>query len=195
MSSGKMPLAEARKIADEIVAAIRPFCDRAEVAGSIRRRKEIVGDVEIVAIPRDFDGLVQTLAQFGQHIKPGVPDVIPWQPKKNAKYIRLRLTQGINLDVFCASRDNWGPLFVMRTGSGVGPDGNPFGGFVPHLFKRWKKVSAGGRMTGCMPTTVDGVQLTCEEEEDFFELLGLEWVDPWDRVSNKSVKVKKESKK
>ena len=186
-----MPLAEARKIADEIVAAIRPFCVRAEVAGSVRRRKEVVGDVEIVAIPSDFDGLTAALSKFGQHIKPGVPDVIPWQPKKNAKYLRLRLSQGINLDVFCANVDNWGPLFVMRTGSGTGPNGSPWGGFVPQVFKRWKKVSGGGRMTDCMPTTVDGVQLACAEETDFFELLGLEWVDPWDRTSNKAVRVKK----
>ena len=188
MSTGKMPLAEAQKIADEIVSAIRPFCVRAEVAGSVRRRKEVVGDVEIVAIPRDFDGLTAELAKFGQHIKPGTPDVIAWAPKKNAKYLRLRLSQGINLDVFCAHVDNFGGIYSMRTGSGVGPDGNPFTGFIPVLFQRWKKVSGGGRMTGGQPTLPSGEVLPVREESDMFRLCQVEWVEPELRTDRKAVK-------
>ena len=47
-----MPLAEARAFAEEIVLDLRPFCDRIEIAGSIRRGEPHVGDVDLVVIPR-----------------------------------------------------------------------------------------------------------------------------------------------
>ena len=45
-------LAKAREIAREIVIELSPFCERIEVAGSIRREKPQVKDIEIVAVPR-----------------------------------------------------------------------------------------------------------------------------------------------
>ena len=41
-----MKLAKAKAIADKYVALLAPFCDRIEIAGSIRREKEEVGDIE-----------------------------------------------------------------------------------------------------------------------------------------------------
>lgn len=191
MSSGKLDLSVADRLAAAVLRVVAPAMARVEVAGSVRRRKPTVGDIEIVGIPSDRKMLLKCLGDVGRTIKPGVPGVVPWTPKLDAKYVRVRLDEGINLDVFLATPDNWGGLFTMRTGSGVGPDGNPFNGFIPQLFKRWKKVSGGGRMKDAMPTMPDGLQLACPEEEDFFELLGVEWVDPQDRTSLKAVRVKK----
>jgi DNA polymerase/3'-5' exonuclease PolX len=44
-------------------------------------------------------------------------------------------------------------------------------------------------MVNCMPTMPDGLQLSVPEERDFFELLGVEWVEPKDRIDRKAVKV------
>ncbi len=46
MSKTARPLAEAEAIASAIVADLDPFCMRIATAGSIRRRKEMVGDEE-----------------------------------------------------------------------------------------------------------------------------------------------------
>ncbi len=45
-------LADAERIVAAIVAGLAPVCTRIQVAGSVRRRKDVVGDIELVAIPR-----------------------------------------------------------------------------------------------------------------------------------------------
>src|SRR5437763_11180363 len=52
VSKTERTLAEAERIAAAIVADLAPSCARIQVAGSVRRRKELVGDIEIVAVPR-----------------------------------------------------------------------------------------------------------------------------------------------
>ncbi len=62
-TSVRRPLAEGEAIASALVADLEPYCARIQVAGSIRRRKEMVGDIEIVAIPRyEPDGLFAATA-------------------------------------------------------------------------------------------------------------------------------------
>lgn len=188
MGIGKIDLREASTIANKIVAHISPAMSRAEVAGSIRRRKPIVGDIEIVGIPGDRNRLLRLLGEVGQTIKPGVPGTVPWTPRGDARYIRLRLEEGMNLDLFLARPENWGGLFLMRTGSAADNAGNPFSGFVPSIFKRWKVMSGGGRMTDVMPTMPTGEQLWVPEEQDFFDLLEMDFVPPEERASKNVIK-------
>ena len=188
MGIGKIDLNEAEKIANKVREHILSSMTRVEIAGSIRRRKDIVGDIEICGIPANRERLISLLSEVGQHIKPGVPGAVPWTPKVSAKYLRVRLAEGMNLDVFLATPDNWGGLYMMRTGSGASPDGNPFHGFIPGIFGRWKKMSGGGRMTECMPTMPDGTQLPIPEEHDFFELLEMNFVPPDERVTKGAIK-------
>ena len=143
MGIGKIDLSVAETIGNSVLQHISPSLDRGEIAGSIRRRKPIVGDIEIVAISNDRENLIKLLGDIGQHIKPGVPGAVPWAPKIASKYLRVRLNEGMNLDLFMASRENWGGLYLMRTGSGASPDGNSFSGFVPGVFSRFKKLSGG----------------------------------------------------
>ncbi|GAF93472.1 unnamed protein product, partial [marine sediment metagenome] len=42
---------EAKQIADKYVELLRPMAKRIEIAGSIRREKPFVGDIEICMIP------------------------------------------------------------------------------------------------------------------------------------------------
>lgn len=188
MGIGKIDLAEATAVANRIAKHLSSAFDRVEIAGSIRRRKPIVGDVELVAIRSDHETLMRLLADVGQTIKPGVPGVVPWTPKPDSKYVRVRLDEGMNLDLFLARPNNWGGLFMMRTGGAVGPDGNAFNGFVPGMFSRFKKMSGGGRMTDAMPTMPSGEQLELLEETDFFDLLEMDFVPPEERVDRKVIK-------
>ena len=188
MGIGKIDLSQASKIAQEVKRHVAPAMDRIEVAGSIRRRKPIVGDIELVGISTRRDRLIKLLGDVGMLIKPGVPGAVPWTPKPTAKYIRLRLNEGMNLDLFLATPENWGGLFMMRTGSAADNAGNPFSGFVPSIFKRWKVMSGGGRMTDCMPTMPTGEQLWVPEEQDFFDLLEMDFVPPEERASKNIIK-------
>lgn len=188
MGLGKIDLDSARLVAQQVVTHIRPALQRSEVAGSIRREKSVVGDVEVVAIPDDREKLYKLLSEVGQIIKPGVPGIIPWSPKPDARYVRVRLIQEMNLDLFLASHRNWGGLFLMRTGSAAGSDGNSFNGFVPGIFSRFKKLSGGGRMTEAMPTMPTGEQLEVPEEMDFFDLLEMDFVPPPERIGRSIIK-------
>lgn len=188
MGIGKIDLSEATSIANAILQHIAPAMDRIEIAGSIRRKKPVVGDIELVGIPADRAKMIRLLGELGQHIKPSVPGAVPWQPKESARYLRLRLPQEINLDLFCGTPNNWGGLFLMRTGSGVDQSGNTFNGFTPGMFGRWKKISDGGRMTECMPTTTSGQQISLPEEQDFFDLLELDFIPPEARTSKHVIK-------
>jgi DNA polymerase/3'-5' exonuclease PolX len=188
MGIGKIELSHAQNLAQRLVEHVSPAMARVEIAGSIRRQKPVVGDIELVGIPDDQEKLVALLRDMGQTIKPGVPGIVPWDPKPGSKYIRVRLSEGMNLDFFLAKPDNWGGLFMMRTGSGAGLDGNPFNGFIPRIFKRWKTMSGGGRMTDAMPTMPDGTQLPIPEEHDFFDLLELNFIPPQERVDHKVIK-------
>lgn len=111
----KMYLATAKKIADTVVELLKPHCIRIEIAGSIRREKEICGDVEIVAIPKPYDtGLFAS----------GIASVVnQWEKVKGElEYGKTKYTQRIlpesiveakgktvYLDLFFAQEGNWGP--------------------------------------------------------------------------------------
>jgi len=188
MGIGKIELSEAQVLSHEVREYIAPAMVRVEIAGSIRREKPVVGDIELVAIVEDQEKLLKLIGDVGQTIKTGVPGVIPWTPKADAKYIRVRLNEGMNLDLFVARPENWGGLFLMRTGSAAGADGNAFNGFTPGCFSRWKKLSGGGRMTDVMPTMPDGTQLPVYEEQDFFDLLEMDFVPPVERTGRNVIK-------
>jgi DNA polymerase/3'-5' exonuclease PolX len=183
-----MKLEDARAIAESIEALLKPATHRIQIAGSIRREKSEVKDIEYVALVSDWDELYTRIGRIGYTIKPGTPEVIPWEGKRDAKYIRIMTHEDIKIDLFVASEDNWGPLLTMRTGSASGGDGKPFSGFVPALFQRWKKISGGGRMIGCMPTYPDGTSVVCREEEDFFNLLGMNVPPPQLRTEKGVIK-------
>lgn len=183
-----MNLEEAQSLSSMILDMIKPCVERVEIAGSIRREKPQVKDIELCVLKPSYEELFRVIPQFGYIIKPGTPQVIPWEARVGSKYIRIMTHEGIKLDMFVATRENWGVLFTMRTGGATGLDGSAFSGFVPGLFKRWKKLSGGGMMKDCLPTRPDGTYVPCPEESDFFQLLGMKWVPPSERVSNKVIK-------
>lgn len=157
---------EAYKIALEVLEELRPHCERIEIAGSIRRKKADIGDVEIVAIPLPYStGLFES----------GIATVINrWKkvmgelPCKHT--IRL-LPDGITLDLFIAEKGNWGYQFAMRTGSAD---------FSHHVLANgW--VRQGFKSKGGYLFDRDGQKYEVREERDLFRLSGVPYVEPEDR--------------
>ena len=105
-----MKLDQAQEIAEKVKEELAPHCFRIEIAGSIRRRKSEVKDIEIVAIPKPFEvGLFQS----------GIATVVnQWQKVKGelpCKYTQRILSEGIKLDLFFAERGNWGLIYAIRS--------------------------------------------------------------------------------
>jgi len=48
-------LSYAQGIAEGLVEQLAPHCDKISIAGSIRRQRAFVKDIEIVAIPKPYD--------------------------------------------------------------------------------------------------------------------------------------------
>lgn len=101
--------------AQKVVELLRPHCERIEIAGSIRRKKMFVKDIEIVAIPKPYQiGLFQD----------GIAEIVnQWTKVKGeleygvCKYTQRILPSGIKLDLFFAQHSNWGLIYAIRTGS------------------------------------------------------------------------------
>jgi DNA polymerase/3'-5' exonuclease PolX len=173
----KMPLCEALDIAREFQKKIQPACQRIEIAGSLRRAKPFVGDIELVILPwfeaeRDlFGNLVRQLSHLDYTLEILKPNYI----KCGDRFKQIDLGP-IVCDLWIQLRpETWGVNFTLRTGSAD--------------FSHWlvTKRKAGG---GCpshlqiedgLLKTESGQVIPTLEEGDFFEALGVRWLPPTER--------------
>lgn len=191
-----MYISDAKKLADQLADLMSPYCERIEIAGSIRRYKSDVKDIELVASPKWivepdasdlYGGMIRTNLLWEhlhagrdiQWIKPGVPDAIPWQIKPDGKYWRGLLPEDIKLDLFLASRDNFGIIYLIRTGSA------DFSAATVTHAKRIGKPCVGGYLTN-----EDG-KLYTPDEQSVFDALNLAYVKPENRIDGNSLRAKR----
>jgi DNA polymerase (family 10) len=156
-------LEQALTIAERVRAELLPHCERVEIAGSVRRRKPEVGDIEIVAIPKPYDvGLFSSGIALVVDRWPIVRGHLP------CKYTQRTLPEGIALDLFFATPENWGLIFAVRTGSAD----------FSHeaLACRWVKL--GYHSKDGMLHDRENNPVPVREEEDLFALLGRPWIPP-----------------
>jgi len=99
-----MELEKAVGIAGRVVQELSPHCERIEVAGSIRRKRPFVHDIDLVCIPSS-GAFVTALQSLGQ-LKVG-----------GQKVLRVNLPEMISLDVYVATPSTWATLLLIRTGS------------------------------------------------------------------------------
>lgn len=190
------PLSTACGIAEEIIENISPFCERVEIAGSIRREKPFVKDIELVAIPKlhqeeVFTGLFDVEIKHTnllyerlknddliRWIKPGTSQVVDWHIKPDGKYWRGLIGQ-VKLDLFIANKDNFGSVFLVRTGS------SQFSNAL-YLYVRNRKGFDKGQ-DGYL--VKDDKRIVTRNEQDVFDAVGLPFIEPTKRnldVGNES---------
>jgi len=141
----------------ETLAAL-PGVVRVEVAGSVRRRCEVIRDVDLAvattAQPRE---LGERLVRSGAAVA-----VIATDPAG----ITIRLTDGTTADVYCAAPPRYGHALAWATGSTA-----HLALLGAHAASRGFALDAGG-------LTRDGAAVPCPDEETFFEALGLARIPP-----------------
>jgi DNA polymerase/3'-5' exonuclease PolX len=126
MSSDKRtPLAKAQEIAAEASVMFERLCSTLTIAGSIRRQKEDVGDIEIVVIPNNagtlrarLDNLLTkniiTQALYRHVDGKGNESYVPrWGEK-----LRCFRFQGMTIELVIASPENYGYQLWLKTGPG-----------------------------------------------------------------------------
>ena len=158
-SGGRFLLGEVLPIVREITFILSKLkeVERIDVAGSLRRRKETIGDVDLLVIAKDAEKVMDVFVNL-----PGVTKV--WGKGKTRSSIRLE--QGIDVDLRVVPKKCYGSALQYFTGSkehniatrkiaiDKGLKLNEYG-----LFKG-KKMIAG------------------KTEEEIYKALGMEWVPP-----------------
>jgi DNA polymerase/3'-5' exonuclease PolX len=174
----KRPYAQVMPIAEKLVEFLGLFCDRIEIAGSLRREKAMIGDIEIVAVPildRDLLGEPTGLSAI-DHILPALSKDITKNGQKQKQF--MYTSGGVEIyqvDLFLQPDPaTWGVNFLLRTGSAdfsrrmVTPKHK--GGYMP----------AGYQVKGARVWHL-GEKVETPEEEDVFRLWGMDVVEPKER--------------
>ncbi|MGI9117470.1 MAG: DNA polymerase/3'-5' exonuclease PolX [Gaiellales bacterium] len=147
--------------AEMLVEALRaePGCREAEIAGSLRRRKEVIGDVDLVASSEDPGPL---LRRFAEH--PGVQEVIALGDAKAS----VVLHDGLQVDLRVIHPTQWGSLLQHFTGSKE-----------HNVALRERARDQGLTLSehGFAPLA-GGDPAPCADEAEVYGRLGLDWIPP-----------------
>jgi DNA polymerase (family 10) len=136
-----------------------PGIIRAEVAGSVRRRREVIGDIDIVASCRADP--VQVAASFTR--APGVRQATG----DGSPSVSIRYVDGTRLDLYCVAPSEFAIAWWRSTGSET------------HLDDiRAHAAARGLSIAGNMLRETSGPELPVEDERAFFAALGLDFIPP-----------------
>ena len=154
-----IPASEARRVAETLMGRLKPYCERIEIAGSLRRHRPEVHDIDLLAIPKTPNSLVRFFVE--ERIK----------PSGGEKYLKF-MCQGISADLYLADRFTWPTLLLIRTGS---KEHNIM------LAKRAKALGMKLHADGRGLATSGGNVIEIRGEADIFSALKLEYKEPWER--------------
>jgi len=158
--STRVLLHSAISYADSICAKLRkvPSVRRAEPAGSVRRRKETVGDVDILVAASEAEPAIRAFCDLAE-----VAEVLARGPTKAA--IRLRI--GLQVDLRVLPPESFGAALHYFTGSKV-----------HNIAVRTRAVHRGVKLSEYGVFDREGRRLGGEREEDVFAAVGLPWIPP-----------------
>lgn len=84
-----------------------------EIGGSVKRRCETIGDIDLVVKEEQFDKMVECLEE--EQLKYGTFDSLHYTKKGKFK---LLFYKGIKIEFYVAKRDQFGAMKLFATGSG-----------------------------------------------------------------------------
>lgn len=185
----KVRRSEALDVAARVMGAIgcQHFV-RVEVAGSLRRRQDMVGDIELVYIPvvemrpvaGDLFGLEEPVNLVDARLdellaegilakRPKVDGTLTWGERNK---LALHVASGIGVDLFATTEDCWHNYLVCRTGPKA--SNMRISNAAQARGLSWKPYQQGFE-------AADGSMIPVHSEEDVFRIVGLEYLEPWER--------------
>lgn len=167
-NAGRLRLSEVDGVLGPLLSALRgvPGVERVEVAGSYRRRRETVGDIDLVAVASDRVALSDTLCGWSD-----VTDVLGRGETKTS----VELGNGLQVDLRTVSADQFGAAMLYFTGSkehGVA--------LRQRALDRGWHLNEYGLFEGGEPgpERKGGRLLGGATEEEIYGLLGLDYIAP-----------------
>jgi len=182
MSKQKFDAEEAVPVALALLESLKPFCERIEIAGSLRRCKDQVGDIELLLIPKlesrqvdmftsepmdlAHEKLGLMLAHGELQKRPSVTGAFTWGPKNK---LAIHTASGIPVDFFSTTLANWWVSLVVRTGSKE-----------TNLKLTMGAQARGARLNayGSGVTWSDGTVTEATSEQHVFEMCGVPYQEP-----------------
>lgn len=173
----KQPYAAMKRCADLLVERLRPACYRIEIAGSLRRGKPFVSDIELVAIPKPLTNLLGESMEETEvdTLLDGLPVTFTKRGRKYQQFYFDGSQAPFYVDLFLQPDPaTWGVNFLIRTGS------SDFS----------QKMMIPLRQGGYKPDGLEirearlwhnGAMLPTPEERDIFDYYGMRFVEPKDR--------------
>ena len=159
-STGRNLLGHILPVANKIKQNLEEldYVDRVEIAGSIRRRKETVGDIDIlVTTPEPID-VMEFFTKMDM-----VDDVVVSGPTKST--VRLKVT-GIDVDIRTFDDKSFGSALMYFTGSKE-----------TNVELRRIAISKGYKLSEYGVFKVDEL-ISGRTEEDVFNVLGMSYIEP-----------------
>jgi DNA polymerase (family 10) len=172
----------AREIAEDLVNELSGFCDRIEIAGSLRRRKQAVNDIDIVVIPKFIQVKDETL--FGELVEENLMEKrlsqlclrgeldLEANGSKIKRFLKTVDGDTIPIDIYIASEQAWWTLLLIRTGSR---------NHNIRLAKRAMDLHMHLKADGSGLLTPGGSLVPIHSEEEIFRHLGLSYRSPEER--------------
>ncbi len=160
-SSDRALLDAAADLAEDVVAALSAVsgCLRCTYAGSLRRFRETIGDVDVLTAAADPGPLMRAFTEL-----PYVSEVVAHGAKKTS----VRTTRGLSVDLRVVPPDSWGAALQYFTGAKA------------HNIRtrelavhRKLKLSEYGLFDA-----ETGEKIVSETEEEVYARLGLPWIPP-----------------
>ncbi len=157
----RMPLGIAMALADEVVRALKklPEVQRIAAAGSLRRRKETVRDIDILVTSTYPKRVMDRFVKFGF-----VAQVQAHGETKSS----VRTSQGVQIDLRVVEPDSFGAALVYSTGS------------KEHNIKIRSLANRKGLMVNEYGVfrLKGNRRVAGKEEEDLYRALGMVWIPP-----------------
>lgn len=160
-TKGRVLIDTAMALAETIVGRLSRVagCERCAYAGSLRRMRDTIGDIDVLAASADPTPLMEALVGL-----PQVSEVIARGDRKTS----VRTVQGLQVDLRVVPLASWGAALQYFTGS------------KEHNVRvREIAVRAGLRLSEYGLFEVEsGDLIVSATEEEVYERLGLQWVPP-----------------
>ncbi|MET9324436.1 DNA polymerase/3'-5' exonuclease PolX [Streptomyces sp. NPDC003038] len=158
---GRILVSAAMDMAEQLVGELSsvPGCVRCTYAGSLRRMKETIGDVDILVAARRSAPFMNALTSL-----PQTAEVIAHGEKKTS----VRTTTGLQVDLRVLPPASWGAGLQYFTGSKA-----------HNIRTRERAVRQGLKLSEYGLFDVEsGESITSETEEAIYARLGLPWIPP-----------------
>lgn len=175
--SATLPLAFADSIAKQIVEKLKPTSSIIEIAGSIRRRKLMCGDVEIVALPKSISSF--SLALYNE---------LNTTMKRDSRQIKFHF-KGVPVDLFLPQSHDYYRQLAIRTGSAEYSHKMIATAWVKHGWvgtehglRRRKECVQDKSGTWFCPKIKPELPPVWMSEREFFEWLHIDYLKPEERI-------------